>query len=72
MLSNTALLALPMADDVVERCRRRRGGEEEEAHISPLYLNQSLSDSCLGIFDIRTRLTPLQSNANPREPFLFR
>jgi hypothetical protein len=29
MLSNTALLALPMADDVAGRCRRREGGEEE-------------------------------------------
>jgi hypothetical protein len=33
MLSNTALLALPMMDDVVGKCRRMDEGEEEEAHI---------------------------------------
>jgi len=33
MLSNTALLALPMIDNVVRRCRRREESEEEEAHI---------------------------------------
>jgi hypothetical protein len=32
MLSKTALLALPMVEYIERKCRRRGGGEVEEAH----------------------------------------